>query len=181
MTTTLIIRRESPGDADAVRRVHDAAFPPGDGTSTGESRLVDDLRPSASWIPALSIVAETPDEGVVGHVLATRGALVPTDGTTSIPALGVAPVGVVPAHQHLRIGSSLLYALIGAAQAMDEPLLCLLGNPAYYSRFGFVLAARHGVLPPVPGWAPHFQALVLDAARVRPGTFHYAAEFDELG
>ena len=52
-----------------------------------------------------------------------------------------------------------MYALLGAAQARDETLVGLLGEPAYYGRFGFVAAAELGVAAPDPAWGPYFQVL----------------------
>jgi putative acetyltransferase len=180
MASTILIRRERPDDIDAIRRVHNAAFGTDADTVTVESRLVDDLRSGPSWIPALSLVAEV-DGAVVGHVLATRGRLDREASAPPIRVVGIAPVGVLPEVQHLRIGSSLMYALVGAVQALGEEVACLLGSPAYYERFGFVVSSTVGIAPPVPGWAPHFQALVFDATRLDGGgTFHYDEAFDRM-
>jgi putative acetyltransferase len=72
-----------------------------------------------------------------------------------------------------------MYALLGAAQARDETLIGLLGEPAYYGRFGFVAAAELGVAPPDPAWGPYFQVLPL-TGRAPAGGFRYAAPFDEI-
>ena len=74
-----------------------------------------------------------------------------------------------------------MYATIGAADALDEPFIALLGAPAYYGRFGFVPSTQLGIAPPDPAWGEHFQVLSLTAfdAATR-GTFHYAAPFDDL-
>jgi putative acetyltransferase len=71
-----------------------------------------------------------------------------------------------------------MHAVLAAADALDAPAVCLLGNPHYYRRFGFQLAQPLGVLPPDPGWAQHFQIRTLHhwTGRAR-GTFHYASAF----
>jgi putative acetyltransferase len=56
----------------------------------------------------------------------------------------------------------------------------LLGDPAYYSRFGFVLAAPLGVLPPDPAWSEHFQLRRLTAWSGVTGPFRYAPAFERL-
>ncbi len=179
MTAIVLVRREAPTDIDAIRGVHNAAFGQDPDKLTWEARLVDDLRSSGNWIPALSFVAEI-DGIIVGHVLATRGHLVPSRPGPPTRALGLAPVGVLPDHQHLRIGTDLMRAIIGAADALDEQIICLLGSPEYYQRFGFVLASTLQIAPPDPGWTPHFQALPLSAiASPAPtGTFQYGEAFD---
>lgn len=168
----MLIRREHPDDIAAIRDVHRAAF-----VSDGEPmevRLVDALRDSEAWIPALSWVAEL-DGDVVGHVLCTRGHV---DGS---PAVGLGPVGVLPAVQGTGVGSALVYGSIGAADALDEPLIALLGDPGYYGRFGFVAATQHGIQPPEPSWGEHFQVRTLSAWRPSmTGTFQYATPFTTL-
>jgi putative acetyltransferase len=174
--TALVVRRETVGDGGPIRAVHRAAFAPGDGAPGGEpveAGLVDALRADPGWLPHLSLVAVLDGE-LVGHVVATRATV---DGA---PALGVGPLGVLPGRQGRGVGTALMYALLGAAQARDETLVGLLGAPAYYGRFGFVAAADLGVWSPDPAWGPHFQALAL--ARPTPvGAFRYAAPFAGLG
>jgi putative acetyltransferase len=154
-----------------VRAVHGAAFGGGD---VVEARLVDDLRADEDVIPALSIVAVLDGE-VVGHVLGSRASI------ADRPSIGLGPLGVLPAYQHRGVGQALMHAVVAAADAVDEPAVALLGDPAYYSRFGFVAGATLGVFPPVPEWGRHFQLRPLTAwdGSLR-GTFRYARAFDRL-
>jgi putative acetyltransferase len=172
----VLIRRETPADIAAIRAVVAAAFAPSalDG-SPPEAQLVDDLRAGTAWLPALSLVAVNASDRVVGHVLATRGRV---DAT---PVHGLGPLSVHPEHQRQGIGSALMHAVLGAADALDEPLVALLGSPAYYQRFGFRLSTDHGIQPPVPEWLPHFQVRPLTAyLRTMRGTFAYAEAFNRL-
>jgi len=169
LATVLAVQRERAGDADAIRAVHRAAF---DGDGPVEARLVDALRADPGWLPHLSLVAVR-DGAVVGHVVATRA------WVGDVTALGVGPVGVLPAAQGRGVGTALMYALLGAAQARDETLVGLLGEPAYYGRFGFVAAAELGITSPDPAWGHYFQVLLL-AGRAPTGEFRYAAPFNEL-
>ncbi|OLR93035.1 GNAT family N-acetyltransferase [Actinokineospora bangkokensis] len=168
------IRRERPSDAPQVHDVVEAAFA---AEPAGEAGLVDALRLDPGWIPALSWVAE--DDGatgrVIGHVVCTRATV---DGR---PALGLGPLSVHPDHQRRGVGSALVHAVLGAADALDEPVVVLLGSPTYYSRFGFAPAADLGIEPPVAEWAPHFQVRTLSAwdGSLR-GPFAYARPFDDL-
>lgn len=173
----MLIRRETPADHRAVADVHSEAFAPmyPDGEPV-EAELVDALRSSAAWIPQLSLVAET-GGSVVGHVCATRATLLPGD----LPALGLGPLGVRERHKRSGVGSALMHAALGAADALDEGIVVLLGHPDYYPRFGFRLAAELGIEPEVPEWAPHFQARPLTTYRRElRGTFRYAQPFREL-
>jgi putative acetyltransferase len=149
--------------------VHRAAF--GDSDAV-EARLVDALRADPGWLPHLSLVALRDGE-LVGHVVATRA------WVGAVAALGVGPLGVLPGEQRRGVGSALMYALLGAAQARDETLVGLLGEPAYYARFGFVTATESGVGAPDPAWGRHFQVLAL-TEHPPAGGFRYAAPFAEL-
>lgn len=184
-----MIRRERPSDVATVREVTAAAFRTvehaassvdDDGVS-GEATLVEWLREDPGWIPELALVAESPipeaaaQEELVGHVVATRGRL------ATGPALGLGPLSVHPAHQRRGVGSALMHAVLGAADARGEAVVVLLGEPAYYSRFGFVPAHTLDIEAPDPAWGDYFQARALSAWHNGfRGRFSYAAPFDRL-
>ncbi|MCL9794705.1 GNAT family N-acetyltransferase [Frankia sp. AgKG'84/4] len=170
----MLIRREVPGDQRAIAAVHDAAFPCAEGTPAAETVLVDALRTAGDTIAALSLVAER-DGQIVGHVLASRAHL------DTLPCVGLAPLGVLPSHQRRGVGSALMHAVLAAADALDVPAAVLLGDPAYYRRFGFQPAGPRGVLPQDPGWAEHLQIRTLNRwdGRAR-GVFRYAPAFAAL-
>ncbi|MEU4686929.1 GNAT family N-acetyltransferase [Streptomyces xinghaiensis] len=174
----MLIRRETPADHGGIRAVHRAAFA-GPDTAPGhlpaEVGLVDALRADGAWIPELSLVAVGAGGEVAGHVVCTRGRV------GSAPALGLGPLGVLPALQRQSVGSALMHAVLGAADALGEPLVVLLGHTGYYPRFGFRPAAEYGIVPPVPAWAEHFQARALTAHDpALRGPFTYAGPFDDL-
>ncbi|GAB3304258.1 N-acetyltransferase [Geodermatophilus aquaeductus] len=165
----MIVRRERPADVGAVDALHRAAFP-----TDVEARLLAELREDAGFLPHLSLVAVDGDD-VVGHVVGTRGRIEPH----GVPAVGLGPLGVRPDRQGRGIGAVLVHALVAVAEATGESLVALLGDPAFYSRAGFVRASELGVEPPDPAWGAHFQARRLGGPEGR-GTFRYAAPFDRL-
>jgi putative acetyltransferase len=73
-----------------------------------------------------------------------------------------------------------MHAVLGAADALGEPVVVLLGHTDYYPRFGFE-PARLGIEAPDPAWGTHFQARPLSTydPSVR-GPFAYARPFAEL-
>ncbi|MER7452193.1 N-acetyltransferase [Nocardia beijingensis] len=180
----MLIRRERVDDAAAIAAVHRSAFAPryahaaasGDrpGADPPEVDLVAKLRSDEGWIPTLSLVA-IEHESVIGHVCLTRAAVGP------FPVLALGPIGVLADHQGAGVGSALMHAALGAADALDEPLICLLGSPEFYPRFGFVPAARLGITPDDPAWISHFQVRALSAYDSRiTGEFRYAEPFYHL-
>ncbi|WP_328460823.1 N-acetyltransferase [Actinoplanes sp. NBC_00393] len=165
----MIVQRETPGREAAIHAVTLAAF-----GQPMEAGLVDQLRADEGWIPQLSLVALDGD-AVIGHVACTRARL------GGEPALGLGPLSVHPDHQKRGVGSALVHAVLGGADALGEPIVVLLGNPAYYSRFGFRLAAEYGITPPVAEWAPHFQARPLTTYQPSlRGDFVYSEPFNRL-
>lgn len=174
----LLIRRENPADIEAIHVITAAAFArPGApaGEVPPEATLVEELRAGPAWLPALSLVATTLAGEVTGHVLCTRGHV------AQAPVLALGPLSVRPDHQGRGVGSALMHAVLGAAEALGEPLVGLLGEPAYYRRFGFRPATAHEITPPNRRWGGYFQVRTLTACRPSVhGPFAYPEPFDRL-
>lgn len=118
-------------------------------------------------------MAVTPADEVIGHVLCTRGYV------SQAPVLALGPLTVRPDSQRQGVGSALMHAILGAADALGEPLVGLLGDPAYYSRFGFHLGTEHEIMPPCREWQPYFQVRLLTSYQpALHGTFAYPEHFD---
>ncbi|MGB3441591.1 MAG: N-acetyltransferase [Actinophytocola sp.] len=165
----MLVRRERATDVPAIAEIHRAAF-----KGEVEARLVTALRASDAWLPPLSLVAELAGR-VVGHVVCTRAHV------GAVPALGLGPLGVDPAVQKAGVGGALMHAVLGAADAMDEPIVVLLGHTGYYPRFGFEPATTFGITPPAPEWGDHFQARPLSTYDPKTrGPFAYAGPFNDL-
>ncbi|MEU4092333.1 N-acetyltransferase [Streptomyces sp. NPDC026673] len=172
----MLIRRETPDDVPAVQALTAAAFATEDRPVPVEAELLTELRKCDAWLPELSLVAEAPDGGaVVGHVVCTRAHV---DG---VPVLGLGPLSVAPGHQRKGVGLALVHAVLGAADALGEPLVALLGSPDYYGRYGFRASTDYRVTPPDPAWGPYFQIRPLSAYSPSvTGAFRYAEPFDRF-
>jgi putative acetyltransferase len=167
----VLIRREAAGDAEAIRAVTAAAFrKPGAAEPPAEATLVDELRAGDAWLPGLSLVALDVAGDVVGHVLCTRGHV------ADWPVLGLGPLSVRPACQRRGFGSALTRAVLGAGDALGEPLVALLGSPDYYGRFGFRPSTDYGIVAP---WGVNFQVRTLSGyGGGIAGEFRYARPFE---
>ncbi len=164
---TLTVRPEADDDSEAIRSVHLAAFP-----TAAEADLVARLH--GDFDSEISLVAEQAGE-VVGHVLLSRMS-VSGDGT-AFRALGLGPVGVRPGTQGSGIGSELIRAALATADALGEEMVFVLGEPDYYSRFGFSAEAAAPFASPYAG--PYFMALWLRPVPAPPfkGSADYAPAF----
>jgi putative acetyltransferase len=172
----VLIRRERSADEAAVRAVVAAAFATPDGAEPVEVRLLDALRICEQWLPRLSLVAEGPDHVVSGHVVCSRA------WVGELPVVALGPLAVLPEAQQHGVGTALVHAVLGAADALDVPLVALLGHADYYPRFGFGRGDELGVQPPDPGWGAHFQVRPLTAwSSSAVGGFRYAEPFRDLG
>lgn len=166
------IRSELPTDHERVGAIQTAAFGRPD-----EADLVDALRTSAR--PQLSLVAEVEHE-LVGHVFFSP---VVIEGPASAPACaGLAPVGVLPAHQHQSVASALIRSGLEQCSELGWEAVFLVGDPAFYGRFGFTLAAPHGLRYESESFDPVFQLLELrrGALRDHHGWVRYHEAFARL-
>lgn len=147
----MIVRPERAGDEKAIGAVTAAAFADMPFSDQTEPLIIERLR--AAGALAVSLVAEEKGE-ILGHVAFSPVSV--SGGETGWYGLG--PISVSPSRQRHGIGSSLVNAGIDRLRALGAAGCVLLGDPAYYRRFGFRL--DHGlVLPDVP--PGHFQALLL--------------------
>src|SRR5688500_1897681 len=152
------LRPEMAVDLDQIHELHRVAF-----GRPAEAELVDAIRSGSGFIPALSLVAVADDGSVLGHVLVSRIALDPDDGSARVDVLALAPLAVLPPHAGRGIGTALTAAALEIADSREEPFVAVLGSPAFYGRFGFVPAAEHGIDGPYADAGDAFQV------RPRPG------------
>jgi putative acetyltransferase len=164
------VRDERASDRTPVFAIQSAAF-----RRANEARLVDALRAQAD--PKISLVAER-DGRVVGHVFVSPVAV---DPNACVPAGGLGPVGVEPALQGEGVGSALVRAALARAPDLGWRAVFLLGNPRYYARFGFELAAPRGLHYRSADFDRAFQVieLVPGALQDAKGLVHFHRAFAE--
>ena len=151
MIKDLEIRESRPPDVSAIAELYPDAFPD------------EDLLPLVRELLAQ-------DEGVVSLVALAGGTLA---GHVAFSDCGVAgktvriallaPLAVATARQRQGIGSALIRYGFKHLEETGTDIVCVLGDPAYYSRFGF--EAEHHVAPPYPlpeEWKGAWQSVALN-------------------
>lgn len=138
------VRYEKHADAAAVAEVQREAF--GDQGDV-VAALVDDLRALLYRDGGLSLVAERRGE-VVGHVMFSHGLVDAPARLVTVEILS--PVGVRPDAQGKGVATTLIRRGLEILSAGEAPAVFLEGDPAFYSRFGFVPAGARGFLKPSP-------------------------------
>ncbi|KGX07748.1 acetyltransferase family protein [Burkholderia pseudomallei] len=136
------LRGERAGDAAALARVIVAAFADEPQGGQFEWRIVDALR--ADGRLSVSLVAVR-DGRLVGHVAFSPVAI----GAGGEGWHGLAPLAVWPGCQRQGIGAALVRAGLDALRRAGARGCVVLGEPAYYARFGFG-AAGDIVFPQAP-------------------------------
>jgi putative acetyltransferase len=163
------IRAEKPGDVPAVREVNRLAFGRED-----EARVVDDLRSGAH--ARISLVASREDK-IIGHVMFSALSIETEYG--SVEALALAPVAVVPEAQGQGVGSALIQEGLRRCVGLGHSVVIVLGDPDYYSRFGFSSALARKLRSRYSGEA--FMALELTPQALNgvKGDVRYPPPFED--
>ncbi|MCV0397627.1 MAG: N-acetyltransferase [Rhizobiaceae bacterium] len=145
------IRPEGAQDLPAIRRLTTDAFRAAPHASGTEAAISDALREAGAL--TLSLVA-VEGGSIVGHVAFSP---VTIDGSSG-PWHGLGPVSVRPDRQRAGIGRALIEEGLARLRRQGTQVCVVLGDPAYYGRFGFRSdpGLRYGDVPP-----EYFQRLVI--------------------
>jgi putative acetyltransferase len=147
----ILIRPERSEDQAAIYDITKRAFASMPYADGNEQELIGKLREAGAL--ALSLVADK-DGVVVGQI--TFSCAFAADNSSGWYALG--PVSVEPELKHQGIGGKLILAGIAWLRSRQAAGCVLVGNPAYYGRFGFRLFPE---LAPEGQLAQYFQILPL--------------------
>lgn len=152
----MIIRGNTPADLTAIDSLYSAAFPDEDLLPLVRELLADSTN-------VLSLVAEL-DSELVGHVAFSMCTLAGTDAALAL----LAPLAVAPTAQRAGVGTALTNAGIELLRKDSAAAILVLGDPSYYSRFGF--APTTSVSPPFDLPAEYMGAWQL--LELYPGASH---------
>jgi putative acetyltransferase len=150
------IRFETQADHEAVREINIAAFADHPFSQQTEHLIVAGLRDAG----ALTISLVTEAEGrVAGHIAFSPALINKQDQGWFL----LGPVAVLPGLQRRGLGTALVLAGLDALRRMGAQGCVLVGDPAFYGRFGFKQATGLSY----PG-VPKEYVLVLPLAGTEP-------------
>ena len=138
----MLIRPERPSEFPEIYELVQTAFATAKVSEGDEQDFVDRLRAGLGYIPELALVAQD-DGGIVGHIMLTRTTVATADGPRQV--LLLAPVCVVLERRDRGVGARLIGEALRRARELGHAAAVLVGDPAYYSRFGFRPCASFGI------------------------------------
>ena len=134
MGAEITIRAQRPDDSSTISDVVLRAYANVPYSDHREHLMIERLRETSAYCPALSLMAEIDDEAV-GHILLTK-AFIRSPGS-SVVTLALAPLSVVPEHQSRGVGKGLVGAAHRRAADLGFGSILLVGVPNYYPQFGY--------------------------------------------
>ena len=170
MHLVISVRTETAADIAAIHSVEASAFGRED-----EAALADALRELNQDF--ISLVATVGDE-IVGHVCFSRVGIEGMSGGGRYLAL--APLAVLPDHQRRGIGSMLVRAGVDECRRWNVDAVFVVGDPRYYSRFGFQSGSELGVQCEFDVPDDAFRVIELSPASMGRGVLRYPPPFHRL-
>lgn len=169
------VRSEKGTDLEKIRYVNTQAF-----KKENEANLVEAIRESSHFIPELSLVAETTENEIVGHILISKISIL--DETNEWETLGLAPMSVLPGFQNQGIGSLLVIEGLKKSKELGYKHIAVLGHPNFYPKFGFQISKLFNIESPFPVPDEVFMALELeeDSLKNIKGKVKYSEAFHHV-
>ncbi|NOI76419.1 N-acetyltransferase [Vibrio coralliilyticus] len=164
----MLIRTEAPADILAVDRLLKSAFE----TET-EADLVMKLRENGRR--TLSLVACNDEGEVVGHVMFSPVTLNGED----LSWQGLAPLAIKADYRRQGLAAELVKEGLESLKEFGYPACVVLGEPEYYSRFGFEASEKYSFCCQWEAPAGAFQVLALAENEFtdRSGRIEFSPEF----
>jgi predicted N-acetyltransferase YhbS len=156
MEAEIMIRAERPDDAPTITNVVLRAYANVAYSDHREHLMIERLRGTDAYIPALSLLAEIDGEAT-GHILLTKACIL--GAHSCVATLALAPLSVVPEHQACGVGKRLVRAAQQRAADLGFGSILLVGIPSYYPQFGYEPLSRYPITLPFD--APDDNCMIL--------------------
>jgi predicted N-acetyltransferase YhbS len=145
----LRIRQEKTSEFQNIYDFVKVAFQTAKVAAGNEQDYVNKLRTSGNYIPELALVAEE-DTKLVAHIMLTK-TCVQSNGS-QFGALLLAPLSVALEYRKRGVGSRMVNESFELAKNLGYRAVFVVGNPAFYSRFGFRSSVLFGIkhVPIIP-------------------------------
>ena len=165
----MTIRPERPAEFPAIYELVKDAFATAPHADGDEQDYVNTLRETERYLPALALVAEDAEGTLIGHIMLTETKLTHAGG--GLTGLLLSPLCVALPQRRAGLGAALVKESFRLAKG-DYSAVFVVGDPAYYARFGFRPASEFGIanegdIPPQYVMACE---LIPDALRGKSGT-----------
>lgn len=162
---TTIFKTEMTNSVDSLIR---NAFKKSEHGYNGEAELTLTLRNSSTKTFESVVIT---DNKIVGHALLSEAKI------NQIKGLVLAPISVLPEYQGKGIGSQLMMKIESIAQNNNYKFISILGNPHYYSRFGYKPASTYGIIAPMEVPKDVFMVKIFQQNDDYAGLLQYAPAF----
>lgn len=139
------ISQSQDTDSQAIDNVLLKAFKNHPFSDQGECELVARIKGSSDFNSKLSLVAKDDKGQVVGYILLTPLKIVSERDQLQYTGLVMAPLAVLPSHQHKDIGSNLVREAHSLAKSLGFPYILLLGPQEYFSKFHYETCASKNI------------------------------------
>ncbi|MDD4556991.1 MAG: N-acetyltransferase [Alphaproteobacteria bacterium] len=172
------IRKETQQDYKEVEELVKKAFLSAKVSDGDEHHLVERIRASEDFVPELTYVVEN-SNGLVGHIMFSEVKIEDDINERIHTSLALAPISVLPEYQNQGIGKQMVREAIEKAKELGYGTMLALGNPEYYSKFGFRKAKIYDVVAPFKHAEDYFLILELqpDALKGLRGNALYSRAF----
>lgn len=150
------VRATVAGDSPALESLYVAAFP--------EENLLPLVRRLLREVRGILSLTAAADDRLAGHIIFTPCGIGDSDDCVAL----LGPLAVTPSWQRRGVGRTLIRAGFEQLNQGSVRRVLVLGDPAYYGRFGFL--PEDSILPPYAlpaAWTAAWQSISIGADVVR--------------
>ena len=139
----MTIRRETSRDYDEVYNLVKVSFATTSYSDSTEPDYLNGLRKKDTFIPELSLVAESDDGKIIWQIVLYKTVITAPQG--GLTELLLSPISVHPDYFRRGIARAMIDEALRIAGGMGFRAVFLCGDPEIYSKLGFVPSYRYNI------------------------------------